>query len=166
MVVGMWRDDKTSSGHTGICPIKLNHSRQDQLRGGRIENQHWAAKLHWVFFLADKWIRPQKAFAENISFHTKTQAAENESFSGERVKIIFCKKFCWESEQSSDIWVNTARRKMLLDGLYELLNRRYPSLSVLLCLLSQQRDNKFPSPYTHYTPHHPPYTTTTIQHPQ
>ena len=47
---------------------------------------------------------------------------------------------------------------MLLDGLYELLNRRYPSLSVLLCLLSQQRDNKFPSPYTHHTPPITPHT--------
>ena len=47
---------------------------------------------------------------------------------------------------------------MLLDGLYELLNRRYPSLSVLLCLLSQQRDNKFPSPYTHHTPPTTPHT--------
>ena len=72
-------------------------------------------------------------------------------------KNIFCNKFCRESEQSSDIWVNMAKR-MLLDGLYELLNRRYPSLSVLLCLLSQQRDNKFPSPYTHHTPPTTPHT--------
>ena len=37
-------------------------------------------KLRWVFLLPDKWSRLQKAFAENVSFHTKTQGAENESF--------------------------------------------------------------------------------------
>ena len=39
-----------------------------------IENQHRALEVHGgVFLLPDKWSRPEKAFAGNVSFHKKAQ---------------------------------------------------------------------------------------------